>query len=588
MNIKEKEEMYNRIMSDYNSNNSTRYNSNTSQDTKRKEEMYNRIMSNYKKETSSKSTSTKKTSNIFFNNKKKKINPLTQHMADVTAKALDLSNEDALNLVQKQNEQASKEDDDKSVWDKVKITAKSIGSGGLSGLAGIVQAGTTELQNNLEKGKNKSFLDSFADMAKSYTEAQNKVITLPFNAIKQNYDILTEKNKTPLEKATKFGIEASNLAINSIPFKDTFDKTIQLAGNVDKSNILNDNIKNGTDRILTPQKNFQNKVQEELKEYGKGTQLVGNVANAVGYMVPSIATSMVAGPTAGLAVTGISAKGTGTEEMLQKGVDLDTAVKIGNVKGITEVGTEMLTGGINIFGKGVLDDIVEKGITKKVKNKVGKFLLQQGYDFAGEVGEEVISDIVGTTIDKGVVDPNTTYSIEDLGETAVTTILTTAVLKALGVPFNKTQKSIINNEKNIDTQKKDISESSITKENEQSNISNNLNSKMPQNAISEQIDEDTKNIGNLVQEDGKNQANMRKKAQDYINRSKSQFVNDLVSDLQTSKYSNKEILNQNIDEIINEINNNNGKVSKEKANEIFENLYSKTINKNKKVKGRGC
>lgn len=507
MNLKEKEELYNKIISSTN-NNSKIYNDTTlSQDFKRKEEMYNNIMKDYNKKTSSTPISTKKSSLKFTNfkesninkfksalEKNKKTSVLDKEQAKFTAKALDLSYEDALGLVQKQNEQASKESDDKSFWDKTKITAKSAGSGVLSGFAGIAQAGSTELQNNLNKGENKSFLESAGDVAKSYLGAPIKTATLPFRAAKQGYDILTEKGKTPFEKAIKLGIETPNLAFNSLPFKDQFNKTSQLVGNL--NNQADTAVKETTDRILAPQREFQNKLQEEIKQYDEGTQLASNVANAVGYMVPSIATSIAAGPAAGLAVTGVSAKGTGTEEMLQKGADLDTAVKVGNVKGITEVGTEMLTGGVNIFGKGILDDIVEKGIAKKVKNKVGKFLLQQGYDFAGEVGEEVISDIIGTALDKGTVDPNATYSIEDLGETAVTTILTTTVLKALGVPVNKIQKSIINNQENMDMQKNDISESNITKEKEQSNISNHLNSEMSQNAISEQIEENVQNSSN--------------------------------------------------------------------------------------------
>lgn len=507
MNLKEKEELYNKIISSTN-NNSKIYNDTTlSQDFKRKEEMYNNIMKDYNKKTSSTPISTKKSSLKFTNfkesninkfksalEKNKKTSVLDKEQAKFTAKALDLSYEDALGLVQKQNEQASKESDDKSFWDKTKITAKSAGSGVLSGFAGIAQTGSTELQNNLKKGENKSFLESAGDVAKSYLGAPIKTATLPFRAAKQGYDILTEKGKTPFEKAIKLGIETPNLAFNSLPFKDQFNMTSQLVGNL--NNQADTAVKETTDRILAPQREFQNKLQEEIKQYDEGTQLASNVANAVGYMVPSIATSIAAGPAAGLAVTGVSAKGTGTEEMLQKGADLDTAVKVGNVKGITEVGTEMLTGGVNIFGKGILDDIVEKGIAKKVKNKVGKFLLQQGYDFAGEVGEEVISDIIGTALDKGTVDPNATYSIEDLGETAVTTILTTTVLKALGVPVNKIQKSIINNQENMDMQKNDISESNITKEKEQSNISNHLNSEMSQNAISEQIEENVQNSSN--------------------------------------------------------------------------------------------
>ena len=91
----------------------------------------------------------------------------------------------------------------------------------------------------------------------------------------------------------------------------------------------------------------------------------------------------------------------------------------------------MLTGGINIFGKGALDDIIEKGIDRKVKNEVANFFVQKGVGIAGEVLEETISDTLNTVIDKGTVDPEASYSLKDFGDTTLKTILSTTVINIL-------------------------------------------------------------------------------------------------------------------------------------------------------------
>lgn len=383
--------------------------------------------------------------------------------------------------------------------DELGYVAKRLGSGVLGGLGGIVQADSTELQNNLQKGKKKGFVRSALDFANSSISNATPAL-LPLNvARKFGIELLTNKEASLQDKAKN---AVSINAFEELPF-NRFKKAIQVAGSINKD--LDSNVKETTDKITAPQRNLEESLNKESEKYNEATKLAGNVAHSVGYMVPSIAASMVAGPEAGLAVTGFSAKGTATEEALKKGAELDQAVKIGDIKGLTEVGTEMLTGGINFFGKGVLDDIVEKGITKKVSNKVGQFLLKQGYDFAGEIGEEVISDLVGTLVDKGTVDPNATYTVDDLGETAVTTLLTTFVLKALGVPMSQIQKSVINNQqKNIQSQENDVSKSPQIQKENTNNISNQIEDKNAQNVISQQIQENTENIDNSMQENNEN------------------------------------------------------------------------------------
>ena len=611
MTDKEKQAMFGRIIGVGN-NNSTNIQNN-------KKEMYNRIISNYNNYKSNKTTNsfssvsnrekfkngstdlniekTKKAENInkkikeglkniIINKNKtddKKNNILENTEKFVTATAAvplsftPIGTKIGTDLVKKQIS--------KDTSDAIKYVGKRAGTGVLGGLNGILKAGTTEMQNNMQKGKkeNKNLFDNITDIAKSAVDLatgnsiRNNLAEMAKKSAVDGFKTLTNKNSNPIQKVVDIANNATTTATEMVPGKKLIDNTFKMFGNTtpNKSDKV---IENASNLISKPYDDLNNKLYEEGKKYNKAIQTAGNVSEVVGNMAPTIGASMVAGPEMGLLTTAVSAKGNATEEALTKGAQLEEAVKIGNTKGMVEAGTELISGGINFLGKGALDDIVEKGLINKISNKVGKFLAKQGYDFAGEVGEEVVSDVVGTLIDKGTVDPNATYSVEQLGDTAVTTILSTAVLKALGVPVNKLSNKLIDNaQKKLQSNKSDVSELTETQNNNDSNINNRLEDKNTQNPITKQIEGDNINIDNYEQENINNQTNMKNKAQNYINRSKNQFINDLVSNLQTSKYSNKEVLNQSVNEIINEINNNDGKVSKEKADELFDNLYSKLV-----------
>lgn len=600
MNDKEKLDMYNRIISN-NTNN--------------KEQMYNRIISNYNNYKSNRTTN----SFSSVSNREKFKNGITDLNIEKRKKAENINKkikEGFKNIITNKNKTDDKKNNilentekfvtataavplsftpigtkigtdlvkkqiSKDTSDAIKYVGKRAGTSVLGGLNGILKAGTTEMQNNMQNGKkeNKNLFDNITDIAKSAVDLatgnsiRNNLAEMAKKSAVDGFKTLTNKNSNPIQKVVDIANNATTTATEMVPGKKLIDNTFKMFGNTtpDGSDKV---IENASNLISKPYDDLNNKLYEEGKKYNKAIQTAGNVSEVVGNMAPTIGASMVAGPEMGLLTTAVSAKGNATEEALAKGAQLEEAVKIGNTKGMVEAGTELISGGINFFGKGALDDIVEKGLINKISNKVGKFLAKQGYDFAGEVGEEVVSDVVGTLIDKGTVDPNATYSVEQLGDTAVTTILSTAVLKALGVPVNKL---IDNAQKKLQSNKSDVSELTETQNNNNSNINNRLEDKNTQNPITKQIEGDNINIDNSEQENINNQTNMKNKAQNYINRSKNQFINDLVSNLQTSKYSNKEVLNQSVNEIINEINNNDGKVSKEKADELFDNLYSKLV-----------
>ena len=378
-----------------------------------------------------------------------------------------------------------KENDKKSILDDAGYIYKNLKAGFKGALTGAAKSVTTEIQNNLEKGENekKSLLSSAGNLYKT----TNPGVAIIMDGIENSKKLLEDKKSSIPQKIVKGTMDSvSSLLNNTTPLKRGVDEAIQMIGknNPDTKNI----IKNLDEKISEPYNKLQKEIAEESQQYSKATQLFGNVANVVGNMGPSIAlTAVTKNPTIGLAAMGVSAKGQATQEALNKGADLDEAIKIGNTKGMIEVGTEMLSGGVNIFGKGALDDIVEKGIMNKVKSKVGKFLAKEGYDFAGEVGEEAISDVLGTIIDKGTVDPNARYSVSDFGDTAVTTILSTTVLKALGVPLNKAMnKNIEDQSQNIKTENEQKVYDSEVQKKKSERIRNNTIEKTYQEQIKTQ------------------------------------------------------------------------------------------------------
>lgn len=478
----------------------------------------------------------------------------------------------------------NKKEDKKTILDDIGYTAKSLGAGIIGGLTGLAKAGTTEIQNELQKGadEKKSVLDNIKDIIGVTQKISNPLSTLPKTAI-DNFisakNTFTDKDSTPFEKLINHVNNSVTSALDTaLPFKGAMDETIQMIGSLNPN--TKDKIKNIDEKISTPYNNLQKSLSEESQKYNSITQMAGNVANVAGNMVPSIAaTAITKNPSIGLVTMGISAKGQATQEALDKGADLDKAVKVGNTKGMIEIGTEMLSGGVNIFGKGALDDIVEKGLISKVKNKVGKVLAKEGYDFAGEVGEEVISDVLGTLIDKGTIDSNAKYTISDFGDTAITTILSTAVLKAIGIPLNK-----LNNQ-NLKT------------ENEQKVYDNELGTRISEktkentidNAYNKQLDI-KKNLGIEITDDVKKET-MQKVKNAYENgtlnvtelskQEKDKIQKQLDIDFEDGNISTdkiKQILGENID-----LSNDKYLMKSMYENEQKFNAYEVTKTNNEKV-----
>lgn len=322
-------------------------------------------------------------------------------------------------------------DDEKTIGDNVGYVARRTGAGIVSGIGGVGQAVMTEAANNMNESEEKSGVDIVTDgfQAASSTGA----LTIDFDDIleyeKKVSEIVTDKDKSIPEKMAGIFVEASSVAINSLSAKKLFDTTCQLYGklmpNLDEKTMEAETVM--SDAIG----NMNQELSEEGEEYGAVAQTAGNVGQTIGNMAPSLLVSyLTQNPELALSIMGISAKGQATQEAINQGAELDDAVKVGNAKGMVEVGTEKLTGGLKIFGGGTLDDVTNS-LTQSIKNEVVQKIADEGIGIGGEVLEETISDIAGTYIDRATVNPDASYSFDDWTNTAVTTTLSTVVLNMI-------------------------------------------------------------------------------------------------------------------------------------------------------------
>lgn len=131
----------------------------------------------------------------------------------------------------------------------------------------------------------------------------------------------------------------------------------------------------------------------------KGQRLTRGVAQGVGNMIPMITAGNLMG-TLGFSQSvaqGVSkatlfmgAAGQSTEEALNQGAEFNEAAAYGNLSGLTEVLTEMITGGGSVmsktFGKGVVDNVISKVATRPI--------FKAAMNILGEGFEEYIAEAV--------------------------------------------------------------------------------------------------------------------------------------------------------------------------------------------------
>lgn len=322
----------------------------------------------------------------------------------------------------------------KSFLDNAAYIGKKGLSGALSGITGIADAGLQEIQNSLKKGENiKSTKDLEKQTALSAVESLIPIVG-QLQKQKETSDkvkeIWKDKNKSTTSKIVNTALETITGGSESTSNLKGVKDSLTSLGAVDNS--LDEKVQKVQKKVDKPSEKYQKKLEKERDNYSNTANFLGDAMQSVGNMAPSLAaTALSKNPNLGIATMAASAKGQSTKEALQNGADLDTAIKIGNAKALTEVATEKMTGGLNFLGKGALDDVAESAVNKYVRNKGLNFLAKQGIGVAGEGLEEVTSDIIGTLIDKGTIDPNANYTVDDLKNTLAQTGVTTVLLNSL-------------------------------------------------------------------------------------------------------------------------------------------------------------
>lgn len=331
-----------------------------------------------------------------------------------------------------------------NVTNRSKYVGKNLGAGTLQGIAGIGQSALTESANEMRKGQEKDVNGIINQIGKAIVNNRaNNIVDDTIRITKSDLETIKNKDKNLWEKLV--GITTNHISESAkavTPGYSIFSALNQVAGKItpQASNIALD----VNQKISAPIKDLQQKVAEEGQNYDGVTRFLGEGANVVGNMAPSIVTSAITkNPEMALGVMGLSAKGQSTNEAMDKGADLDEAVKIGDTKALVEIGTEKMTGGAKLFGGGTT---AEEALRNQIKNKVGNRVLQSianaGLDIAGEGLEETVSDIVDTAIDKGTTDRDASYSLKDWGKTQGITALTTLALNGLGIGGNAISQKI--------------------------------------------------------------------------------------------------------------------------------------------------
>ena len=269
--------------------------------------------------------------------------------------------------------------------------------------------------------------------------------------------------------------------------------------------------------------------------------VAGNTAIAVasGGLGTKLGLSSKIAQTAGsMGTTFTSSMGHGMTEAYQNGATDDEAFAYGLISGVGETGSELMFGGLGKASKAVglskgageLDDIVIGGLTKNIKNKMAKTLVQSGLKATGEGAEEVVSGLISA------VGKKVTYMSEEelgqilkdenLAEQFWMGALTSAIAQAPSTMSSiKNGTDYITGEKYNEFQKNDAQKlaQNVQNSTEQQTILNDM--KMSQNENTAQLDDILNNkelpMKNYIYEKSNNTKidNLRKDASKYFNNS---------------------------------------------------------------------
>lgn len=162
-----------------------------------------------------------------------------------------------------------------------------------------------------------------------------------------------------------------------------------------------------TDVIFKPAEDFVDENSVLGNKSDSVTEGLGYVAGITAISVISGGAGSSLGLSAGTAATigstaatFTSSYGHGVTEALNDGATMDEARIYGAISGAAEAGSELMFGGLGKaseaigLSKGALDDVITSGLTKKIKNRMVKTIVQSGIKAGGEGLEEVVSGLI--------------------------------------------------------------------------------------------------------------------------------------------------------------------------------------------------
>lgn len=258
------------------------------------------------------------------------------------------------------------------------------------------------------------------------------------------------------------------------------------------------------------------------------------MAQSLGYVAGTAAIGAATGGTAGIlgktaegaakaaniattATTFASSMGSGVTEAYQNGATDQEALAYGIISGIGEAGSELMFGGLGkVFGKvgfnptgGALDEVVVQGLSRNIKNKMAKTLVQSGLMATGEGIEEVVSGVVSAIGKKATFmkeeDLKNILKDENLAEQFWMGALTSVIAQAPStISSIKNKTDYLTGEKWETTQK-----------NETPELPQNVQNNIEQQTI--QTDTKTAQNQNMSQISGTNENNLKNTAINEVN-----------------------------------------------------------------------
>lgn len=220
---------------------------------------------------------------------------------------------------------------------------------------------------------------------------------------------------------------------------------VGLFGNETKANQMRENAKKNTvDELFQPLESAVDKNSVLGNKSDNIVEGLGYVAAITGVSLLTGGAGAALGASAGTAATVgttattfISAMGNNMSQALNEGATLEEARIYGAIAGAAEAGSELLFGGLGKVSKavglstGALDDVLVGGLTKNIKNKLAKTVLQAGLKAGGEGFEELVSGFISAIGKKATYmkdeDFGKILSDEKLGEQFFMGALTSAI-----------------------------------------------------------------------------------------------------------------------------------------------------------------